>query len=258
MARTWVTMTHRPLLSDARQALARVAHAQQEYLDTSPYRVMHAFDARGGLYTVRVEVTRSLPAATSEDAGRVVQQLRSALDAIAATLATRGKPPSPMAKPFRFPIHDSLPEFAQRSRRALATMTAEAQATIEALQPYHRLGGYRNDPLWLLRELDVAGHPSLAAGALGADAAIGVNTCRHVDITGDLRVDRGPFAHGQVIASIAARVAGPDPKLDLFLRPHFQLALAGGGPARGAPLVPTLGTLCDRVEEIASTLLDIP
>jgi len=251
-------MMHRLLISDARQDLARVAHAQQEYLETNPYRVIHGYDARGGLYTVRVEVTRSLPSPISEHAARVVQQLRSALDAIAATLATPGQLPSPPAKPIRFPIHDSLPEFAQRSRRALATMTAEAQATIEALQPYHRLGGYRNDPLWLLRELEGAGLPTLAVGSLGADAAIGVNTCRHVDITGDLRVDGGPFAHGQVIASIAARVTGPDPKLDLFLRPQFELAFAGSGPARGAPLVPTLGTLCDRVEQIASTLLDIP
>ena len=250
-------MMHRLLISDARQDLARVAHAQQEYLDTSPYRVVHAYDARGGLYTVRVEVVQSIPPTLSEHAARVVHRLRSALDAIAATLASRGQPPSPSAKPVRFPIHDSLPEFAQRSRRALATMTAEAQATIEALQPYHRLGGFRNDPLWLLRELEVAGLPTLAAGSLGADAAIGVNTCRHVDITGDLRVDSGPFAHGQVIASIAARVAGPDPKLDLFLRPQFELAFASGGPARGAALVPTLGTLCDRVEEIAATLLDI-
>ncbi|MCY7380251.1 MAG: hypothetical protein LH467_13055 [Gemmatimonadaceae bacterium] len=251
-------MMHRLLISDARQDLARVAHAQQEYLDTNPYRVIHGYDARGGLYTVRVEVTRSLPSPISEHAARVVQQLRSALDAIAATLATPGQLPSPATKPIRFPIHDSLPEFAQRSRGALATMTAEAQATIEALQPYHRLGGYRNDPLWLLRELAVAGVPTLAAGSLGAETAIGVNTCRHVDITGDLRVDGGPFAHGQVIASIAARVAGPDPKLDLFLRPQFQLAFTSGGPARGAPLVPTLGALCDRVEQIASTLLDIP
>lgn len=251
-------MTHRLPISDARHALAHVAQSQQEYLDTNPYRVMHAFDARGGLYTVRVEVMRSVPSAPSEHAARVVRALRSALDAVAATLATRGPLPSPAAKPVRFPIHDSLPEFAQRSRRALSTMTADAQATIEALQPYHRLGGYRNDPLWLLRELDGAGLPPVAAGSLGADAAIGINTCRHVEITGGLRVDSGPFVHGQVIASIAARVAGPDPKLDLFLRPQFELVFAGGGPARGAPLVSTLGTLCDRVEEIAATLLDIP
>ena len=250
-------MLHRLLISDARQDLARVADAQQEYLDDTPYRVVHAYDARGGLYTVRVEVVQGIPPTISEHAARVVHRLRSALDAIAATLASPGQPPPPSARPVRFPIHDSLPEFAQRSRRGLASMTAEAQATIEALQPYHRLGGFRNDPLWLLRELDVAGVPILAAGSIGAEATIGVNTRRHVDISGDIRLDGGPFAHGQVVASIAARVAGPDPKLDLFLRPQFELAFAIGGPARGAPLVPTLRALCDRVDEIAATLLDI-
>lgn len=250
-------MKHRLLISDARQDLARVAHAQQEYLDDTPYRVVHGYDPRGGLYSVRIDVVHGIPPSISEHAARVVHRLRGALDAIADTLASRGQPPSPSAKPMRFPIHDSLPEFAQRSRRALATMTPEAQATIEALQPYHRLGGFRNDPLWLLRELEGAGVPSLAAGSIGADAAIGVNTSRHVDVTGALRVDGGAFTHGQVIASISARVAGPDPKLDLFLRPQFELAFASAGPARGAPLVATLGALCDRVDEIAATLLDI-
>ena len=250
-------MMHRLLISDARQDLALVAHEQQEYLDTSPYRVVHAYDARGGLYTIRVEVTRDLPPTISEHAAHALHRLRGALDAIAATLASAGQPPSPSARQLRFPIHDSLPEFAQRSRRAMASMTAEAQATIEALQPYHRLGGVRNDPLWLLRELEVAGVPILAAGSIGPESTMGVNTRRHVDISGDLRVDDGPFAHGQLVASIAARVAGPDPKLDLFLRPQFELAFASGGPARGAPLVPTLRALCDRVDDIAAALLDI-
>ena len=251
-------MMHWPLISDARLALARVAHAQQEFLDSHPYRLAHAFDPRAGLYSVRIEVLTSPPSAIPELAAGVVHGLRSALDAIAATLASPGAPPTSSAKPVRFPIHDTLPEFAQRSRRALSTMTVEAQATIEALQPYHRLGGYRNDALWLLRELEAAGVPALAAGSLGADAAIGVNTRRHVDVSGDLRVVGGPFVNGQVIASIIARVAGPDPKLDLYLRPQFELAFAGGGPARGAPLVTTMRTLCDRVDEIAAALLDIP
>lgn len=249
-------MTHRLLISDARQDLARLVRAQQEFLDATPYRVFHAYDARGGLYSVRIEAVRSVPPDIAELAATVVLRLRDALDALAATLASAGQSTS-STKPIRFPIHESLPEFAQRSRRVLATMSAETQATIEAIQPYHRLGGFRNDPLWLLRELALAGMPALAAGSLGADAAIGVNTQRHVDITGDLRVEPGPFVHGQVIASIAARVAGPDPKLDLYLRPQFELAFAIGGPARGAPLVATLRALCDRVDEIRAMLLDI-
>jgi hypothetical protein len=127
-------------------------------------------------------------------------------------------------------------------------MPDEAQATIEALQPYHRLGGFRRDPLWLLCALGAGGSPHLAAGALGEESMLGVNTVRDVEITDALRVLPGPFESGAVIVTVAAKVTGPDPKLDLYLKPSFELALARDGPARGAPLVGTLRAICDHVE----------
>ena len=75
-----------------------------------------------------------------------------------------------------------------------------------------------------------------------------MNTVRHVEITGALQANAGPFEHEAIIASVTARVVGPDPKLDLFLTPSFELAFAERGPARGAALVGTLGAICDRVE----------
>ena len=236
---------HRDKLRAARHGIERAAAAERIYLEGQPYRLVHQYDPRGGVYTVRVDVERPIPAELSVLAEGVLRDATAALDALASALAA---PAGGAAPAVRFPIHDSLPQFAQRSRRPLSGMPDEAQATIEEVQPYHTFGGFRKDLLWLLRELGAAGAPRLAAGALRGEAQLGVNTKRHVEITGDLRARSGAFDAGEAVASVAARVAGPDPKLDLFLRPSFELAFAKDGPAQGAPLVATLGAICDHVE----------
>ena len=244
--RSSIAMTHRETLRAARGQLALLAEAERVYLQAQPYRLIHGYDPRGGVYSVRVEVVRDVPAEVPVLAASVLRNAGAALDALAATLVPADAAAGP---PRRFPIYDSLPQFAQRTRRSLAAMPDEVQATLEELQPYHTFGGFRNDLLWLLRELAASTSPPLAAGALRADSAVGVNTARHVEITGDLRVVAGAFEHGKVVVSVTATVAGPDPKLDLYVKPVYELALARDGPARGAALVGTLGALCDHVEQ---------
>ena len=249
-ARPPAAVPHRELLLGARRALEQAAAAERQYLDRQPYRLVHHYDPRAALYTVRVHVTTGVPDELPVLAGRVLREARAALDALATALAT----PPAASRTTRFPIHDSLPEFAQRSRRAISAMPDDAQATIEEMQPYHTFGGFQKDALWLLRELGAADAPTLAAGALRADSELGVNTKRHVAIVGDLRVAPGAFEDGATIVSVAATVAGPDPKLDLFLRPGFEMAFAPNGPARGATLAGALGAICDRVEEVIVAL----
>jgi hypothetical protein len=246
-------MMHREKLCDARRDLARLADAERAYLDGHPYRLIHKYDPRAGQYTVRVEVARAVPAEVSALAESVLGEAAASLDALASALAS---PTGSVASLSRFPIHESLPLFAQRSRRVVAAMRDEAQAEIEALQPYHRLGGFQRDPLWLLRELGAEAPPRLASGALRFETTIGVNTKRHVEIVGEPLAPPGPFEHGAVVASVAAKVVGPDPKLDLYVKPSFELALARGGPARGASLVETLGAICDYVEREVFTRLE--
>lgn len=216
---------------------------ERAYLDANPYRLVHAYDPRAGSYVVRVEVLRDLPPEVHDVLAQALRAARAALDALIATLASA----SPAGKPPRFPIHESLPEFAQRSRRPLAGLSDEAQATIEELQPYHTFGGFHLDRLWLLRELTDQ-TPRLAAGGLRAESALGVNTARHVEITGELRVRVGAFENGAVVVAVPARVTGRDPKLDLFCRPSFELAFDAQGPARGGGVVATLAAICDHVE----------
>ena len=235
--------TAREWLHRARRELDRLAVLEREYLDANPYRLVHGYDPRAGSYPVRVQVVQEMPTAVRDAVATVLRNARGGLDALLVSLASSSAP----AKPARFPIHESLPEFAQRSRRPLAGLPDEAQATIEELQPYHTFGGFHLDRLWLLREL-TDHEPRLAAGGLRGESALGVNTARHVEITGELRVRAGAFEHDAVIVSVPARVTGRDPKLDLFLRPGFELAFDAQGPARAGAVVATLAGICDHIE----------
>ena len=226
------------LVKRARAALGALAVTERSWLDTQPYRLVHEHDMRRGQYVVRVKVQQTTPVAIAEATQEIAHQLRGALDAVATQLA---------GAPTRFPIFESLPVFAQRARKSLARMPDDAQAAIEALQPYHAIGGYRNGPLWVLDQLDVSGAPKLG-GSLRAGAAMGVNTQRKVTLVGDPEIVDGPFDDGAIVASVATKIVGPDPKLDMFMRSEFAIAFARTGPARGGELVETLGALCDHVE----------
>ncbi|MFI5257240.1 MAG: hypothetical protein ACHQRK_08260 [Gemmatimonadales bacterium] len=235
------------LLSRARQQLAALAAAEGDYLATSPYRLVHEHEPRRERYVVRVQVLRPLPEAIASLAGDVARHLHESLDELATRLA---------GAPTRFPIFESLALFAQRSRKAIAPMADEAQATLEALQPYHAIGGFRNGPLWTLRLLAETYPPRLAAGGVREGAVMGVNTRRDVSLVGAPEVVAGAFDDGATIASVATKVVGRDPKLDMFLRVDLELAYAKDGAGRGRGVRALLGELCDHVEHTVFAALE--
>jgi hypothetical protein len=236
---------HRQELARARHHLGSLAHEVREYLDSKPYRLTHQYDRRAGQYLVRVQVERRAPATIPSAVADVVRLARAALDAL---LIASGSPPSGKAP--RFPIHDSVHTFAQRARRAIAHLSAEAQADIEAMQPYHRGDLMTSHPLWLLTAIgDVDEQRMLAAGTVLAGTRGGVNTIRHVELLGEFEGTPGVFDDGAVIASVRVNVVGPDPKLDMHLQPAFDVAFARTGPVRGRPVVETLSAMLDHVEQ---------
>lgn len=229
----------RPGVDVARRLLAELAAAEQAFLATSPYRLVHDNDMRAGRYIVRARIVTPLPGEIPRLAHEVVHALRAALDELTTALA---------GKPVRFPIHESLAQFAQRSRKAIASMTDEAQATLEALQPYHAIGGFRNGPLWTLQQLDAEDPPRLAAGYLRS-ATMGVNTQRKTAIVGEPTIAAGPFTDGGIVGVAVTRIVGPDPKLDMFMRAELGTAYAPDGAGRGREVIALLGQLCDHVEQ---------
>ena len=241
-----MTHPHRESLERARRQLHQLADAEREHLATQPYRLVHEHDMRGGRYLVRVNVARPVPDDIARLASDVVRDLRASLDEIATALA---------GAPTKFPIFESLVLFAQRARKAIARMPDEAQATLEALQPYHAIGGFRNGALWTLEQLR-AEPAHLAAGSVREGSSMGVNTQRKVAIIGDPAIAAGAFADGATIASVATKIVGPDPKLDMFLRLEFALAYSSDGPGRGRPVVALLGELCDHVDHAVLAALE--
>ena len=200
---------------------------------------------RGGRYIVRAHVTRPVSDDIVQLAASVARSVHQSLDELATSLA---------GAPVNFPIYESLEVFAQRSRKAIARMSDDAQATIEALQPYHEVGGFQDSPLWRLKTLDTPEAPWLT-GSIRDGAVMGVNTARGVFLGGDPIVTSGAFADGAIVASVPARIVGPDPKLDMFLRVEFALAYPERGPGRGRDVVDLLSDLCDHVEHnVFSTL----
>lgn len=230
---------HRAALARARDQLLRLAAAERDFLAATPYRLVHEHDVRAGRYVVRVQVVREIPDELAHLAHGVARTLRESIDLLATSLA---------GAPVMFPIHESLAMFAQRARKPIARMSDEAQATLESLQPYHAIGGFRNGPLWTLQQLDGAAPPRLA-GSIRGGGAMGVNTQRGVSILGDPEIQPGTFDDRAVVASVATRVVGADPKLDMFLRVDYAIAYARAGPGRGRDVLSALETLCDHVEQ---------
>ena len=225
-------------VAHARGLLAELAAAERAYLAAGPYRLVHENDMRAGRYVVRVQVVAPVPEEIPQLAHAVVRSLRTALDELATRLA---------GKPIRFPIYESLALFAQRSRKVIAGMSDEAQATLEALQPYHTIGGFRNGALWTLQQLDAEGPPRLSAGWLRS-ATMGVNTQRKTTIIGEPSIATGPFTDGGIVAVAVTKIVGPDPKLDMFLRAEYGTAYAPDGAGRGREVLALLDELCAHVE----------
>lgn len=234
-------MTHDDQLARAREHLLHLRDEERRYLESLPFRLVHEHDMRAGRYLVRAVVQHAVPPNVLGTIESIARELRASLDTLASLLA---------GAPARFPIFESLPMFAQRARKSLKRMPDEAQAAIEALQPYHAIGGFQNGPLWLLDQLASADRPRLAAGAIREGAEFGVNTRRKIELSGDMTVTAGAFDDGAVVAAVQSKVVGPDPKLDMYLKADFALAFEKRGPAKGREVVELLGELGDHVGEI--------
>ena len=239
---------HRTTLSRTRAGLAALAEAEASYLGSNPFRLVHQHDMRTGRYVVRVETAHAIPDELTALLAAVLADARLTLDELARELTS-----DPESR-IRFPIHETLHAFAQRSRKPLSRMSDEAQATIEELQPYHAIGGFSRDSLWLLDALLSERGARLAAGAVTGGEPLGVNSCRKIVISGDLEPVRGPFESRAVIAAAETKIVGPDPKIDLFLRPVFALAFSAKGPARGGLVGDTIEGIVERVTACVASL----
>lgn len=127
-------------------------------------------------FLVKIEKVERPPPRLSLLVGECVQQYRSALDHLAFQLLianTRGRLPVKLAKRSEFPIFNNGSQFrGHRNRKGklssgsgwakIEGIPPEAQAIIEALQPYHRRKNPRSRALLQLQELSNIGYERAA------------------------------------------------------------------------------------------------
>ena len=135
--------------------------------------------------------------------GDWLHTMRSALDCFAMSLAEAHT--NPLSEDARraseFPIfgdEDSKgtpgkgPALFHDGRRKIGSWHPGARSVVEALQPYQRGPDFRDDPLWILHELDrLNKHRALHLTAAWSDAVmLDASRCENVDLTGETNLPR--------------------------------------------------------------------
>lgn len=242
----------------AKEHLAEVERESRAFLATRPYEIgvrRHAETQRTIYY---VSGVRDTPPRLAAVVGDVIQNLRSALDQLAAQLVEIGTGTS-AGKHVYFPIGDDLASYSAKKAKQTTGMTAAAVHTIDALRPYK--GG--NESLWQVHALNIIDkhRALLTVGSAFHSVDVGGIVTR---VMGDAVREAGLFKGKEL------------PTFDLFLRPadrlfplrvgaelfedlpdappdpaiRFQLDVALGEPGilEGEPLVEALSRMVGAVE----------
>lgn len=121
-----------------------------------PYRIVVEPNEDSTQYMARVDFTEQPPLTRwSLVLGDAVHNLRCALDHLVYALAIfeSGQDPPPRESNLQFVIAEAPDDFAER-RRHIKSLSQDAQAAIQRLQPYNRPQTAQRAPLLLLDELD--------------------------------------------------------------------------------------------------------
>lgn len=159
-------MDHELKLLRAYHHLQDLDAKQAAWLDTELAGVVTEPDPEhSGYFMVKVTATRPPADPFGLIIGDCVQNMRSALDQLAFTLASAYTIPLPddIAQDSQFPIFGDEDRkgrpgagprlFSSNRGRMIRGIDPAAQTIIEGLQPYHRGQDFRTHPLWILREL---------------------------------------------------------------------------------------------------------
>lgn len=155
-------------LERATEHLYALHEGIEGFVAAEPYRVEVEFDPQRGDHAVYVRVLRDPPFRLSAIVGDVLQNLRSCLDHVAWSIASRTNDEATLEKVARdiaFPITRHSGDF--RSHPVLRHVDQDAQAFFKGLQPHN--GGSRPEARVLLTLHDLAKvdrhrvlHPSFA------------------------------------------------------------------------------------------------
>lgn len=140
----------RAKIERAKNHISEFDRERVAFLDTNPYVVVTKFNPKTDVTESIMGPLPSMPTNLSTITGDAVQNLRSALDYLAAELVrSAGKDP----KLVYFPICESAKKYMTDSKGKTNGMPPEAKKLIDSIEPY---GGGYGDDLWILHTLNNA------------------------------------------------------------------------------------------------------
>lgn len=264
--------SHWVKIDRALEHIETLEDAVKAWLDADKYMIRKQVKDQGTTSRTAfvVHLPDPLPSAWGAYIGDAAHNLRSALDHLAYTLNSKGYAdahkaatlPSREAQASEFPIfgdEDSSgtpgrgPAMFRNAGRKIAHVPARATSVIEALQPYKRGQDFRQDPLWLINELDrIDKHRELLLTA----AAVPQTRIHelHLKAANEVSLGRGGLVrHGDELSHWVVP-KGKEPNGDMtFTR---DVVFGEGTPVPGKSPVELLYTLRNYVRLNVATQLD--
>lgn len=189
--------------------------------------------------------------------GDVLHNLRSCLDHLAHQLAIAHKPDEDPPSGTEFPIFVDGEKFRSRDRGGgLYKIRGLSPEAIETLQPHDT----PQHPLWVLQQMSNADKHRLGI-TYAADIALPLVEGPYwhdVAMTAE-RWERGPYKHGDVIATYGVRRAGTNPRCDVYFKPTIVVSAdegIGRAPRALFLLIPDLTSTVEQIIELFAPLVE--
>lgn len=244
-------------LKRARKHIQSLRREVTVFLNHRPYTARFEKDSRAGIIRLVARASKfsEPPIDFALLAGEVAHQLRSALDHAVYDLCSLRYSRPPTYRRTQFPIFDTLAEYEKARRRMIKDIPRSASSLIKRVQPYHRKTAIREDPLWMLHDLNNTDKHRLIPIVVMGGKEVSVKDDGSWEEHG-IVFDRGflPLKDGTELY----RMPIPDPDFTMDVNPELtcNIAFEQVGDAKFKPIIPLLQQLCIRVHGILSALSD--
>jgi hypothetical protein len=194
--------------------------------------------------------------------GDIVHNLRSALDSAIYEIAVResGSEVPPNAKVLMMPIFDSGPNYERSGRRRVETLSVEARALVEAIQPYRHPHGIHNSSLWALHEVDNADKHRIlqVISTIPVVAELSVSgLVPDTDVTMEAHV--GLIGDETPVVTARTKVASPNMKMEGMTVLHVAIKRVEIEDREASSLLmPYLGGLLQEASRVVALLSRLP
>lgn len=137
----------------AKAHIVELSNAIDAFMASKPYNVDFKENLQARERTYYVNFVKQIPLDLSAILGDAIQNLRSALDHLAAHLVSIG-PPGPRTKRIYFPIFESVAEYEAGKMGKIQGVGKVAMQAIDAVQPYKKGNGWALWDLHVMNNVD--------------------------------------------------------------------------------------------------------